>query len=109
MYDQQNDTYRCPQGNLLKSNGSTYKGRNYRFKQYKTNKCKSCPVRALCTTSKINGKVIQRSEFSQFIEQNAKRVLENPQAYKKRQAIVEHPYGTMKRQWGFTSSLKKPN
>ena len=24
-----------------------------------------------------------------------------PAIYKKRQAIVEHPYGTIKRQWGF--------
>nr|WP_317124804.1 transposase [Aureibaculum luteum] len=107
VYKQQEDTYTCPQGNLLKSNGSTYKGRNYRFKQYKTNKCKNCPVRVLCTTSKINGKVIQRSEFTPYIEQNAKRVLENPQAYKRRQAIVEHPYGTMKRQWGFDHIITK--
>lgn len=101
IYNKQQDTYTCPQGNTLKSNGSTYKGRNYRFKQYKTNKCKDCPVRDLCTTSKINGKVIQRSEFQQYIEDNAQRILKNPTAYKKRQAIVEHPYGTIKRQWGF--------
>ena len=100
-YNKQDDTYTCPQGHLLKSNGSTYKGRNYCFKQYKTKACKNCPVRDLCTTSIVNGKVIQRSQFQQYIEQNAKRVLLNPEAYKKRQAIVEHPYGTIKRQWGF--------
>jgi len=100
-YNKETDTYICPQKNKLKSNGSTYKGHNYRFKQYKTNKCRTCPVRDLCTTSKVNGKVIQRSEFHQYIEENAQRVLQNPLAYKKRQAIVEHPYGTIKRQWGF--------
>lgn len=107
IYNKQQDTYTCPQGNTLKSNGSTYKGRNYRFKQYKTNKCKNCPVRDLCTTSKINGKVVQRSEFQQYIEDNAQRVLKNPTAYKKRQAIVEHPYGTIKRQWGFDHIITK--
>lgn len=101
VYSEQTDTYKCPQGHELKSNGSTYKGRNYRFKQYKTKQCKGCPVRTLCTTAKANGKVIQRSEFQKYIEQNAKRIKENPEAYKKRQAIVEHPYGTIKRQWGF--------
>jgi len=106
-YNKETDTYTCPQGNTLKSNGSTYKGRNYRFKQYKTNKCKSCPVRALCTTSKANGKIIQRSEFQQYIEQNAQRVAKNPEAYKRRQAIVEHPYGTIKRQWGFNHITTK--
>lgn len=107
IYNKQKDSYTCPQGHLLKSNGSTYKGRNYRFKQYKTKACKNCPVRNLCTTSIANGKVIQRSEFQQYIEQNAKRVLLNPEAYKKRQAIVEHPYGTMKRQWGFDHIITK--
>ena len=101
IYNEAQDTYTCPEGNVLKSNGSTYKGRNYRFKQYKTNKCKNCPVRDLCTTSKVNGKVLQRSEYQKYIEENAKRVLKHPKAYKKRQAIVEHPYGTIKRQWGF--------
>ena len=101
LYNQKTDIYTCPQGHKLKSNGSTYKARNYRFKQYKTKQCKGCPVRALCTTAKANGKIIQRSEFQKYIEQNAKRVKENPEAYKKRQAIVEHPYGTIKRQWGF--------
>jgi hypothetical protein len=101
IFNPQTDTYTCPKGHLLKSNGSTYKGHNYRFKQYETKACKSCPVRDLCTTSIVNGKVIQRSEFQKYIEQNAERVLHNPEAYKKRQAIVEHPYGTMKRQWGF--------
>lgn len=106
-YNQKTDTYTCPQAHELKSNGSTYKGRNYRFKQYKTKQCKGCPVRTLCTTAKANGKVIQRSEFQKYIEQNAKRVKENPEAYKKRQAIVEHPYGTIKRQWGFNHITTK--
>ncbi len=106
-YCKENDTYTCPQGNILKSNGSTYKGNNYRFKQYKTNKCKNCPVRDLCTTSKANGKVIQRSEYQHYIELNALRMLKDPNAYKKRQAIVEHPYGVIKRQWGFYYIMTK--
>lgn len=32
LYNEQTDTYTCPQGHELKSNGSTYKTRNYRFK-----------------------------------------------------------------------------
>ena len=31
----------------------------------------------------------------------------NPQYYKRRQAIVEHPFGTLKRHWGFTHTLLK--
>ena len=35
-YDKNNDTHTCPQGRVLRSNRSRYKGRNYYFKQYKT-------------------------------------------------------------------------
>jgi len=31
----------------------------------------------------------------------------NKNLYKRRQAIVEHPYGTLKRQWGFSYILTK--
>ena len=33
--------------------------------------------------------------------------LEKEHLYKRRQEIVEHPYGTIKRQWGFSYILKK--
>lgn len=107
IYDPDQDTYQCPQGNTLKSNGSWYKGRNYHFKQYKTRACKGCPVRELCTSAKHNGKIVQRSEFKQYIDRNAQRVAENQLFYKKRQAIVEHPFGTIKRQWGFDHIMTK--
>lgn len=106
-YDDHTDTYTCPQGNAMVSNGSWYKGRNYYFKQYKTKACKNCPVRHLCTTSKANGKIVQRSEYTRFIEENAKRVTADRETYKKRQALVEHPFGTIKRQWGFDYIITK--
>ncbi len=105
-YDEATDVYTCPQDKQLTSNGSWYKARNYQFKQYKTRACKTCPVREQCTTAK-NGKIVQRSEFTQFIENNAKQVAQNQEVYKRRQAIVEHPYGTLKRQWGFDHILTK--
>ncbi|AGC78558.1 IS1182 family transposase [Nonlabens dokdonensis] len=106
-YDKASDSYQCPQGHELKSNGNWYKARNYKFKQYKSSACKSCPVRSLCTTSKANGKIVQRSEYKQYIEANFKRVQQQPEIYKKRQATVEHPYGTIKRQWGFDHIITK--
>ena len=106
-YNPQNDTYTCPQEHTLTSNGTQYKARNYTFKQYKTKACKTCPVRENCTTSKVNGKVIQRSQYTQNIQDNAKRIAQSGDLYKKRQALVEHPYGTIKRQWGFDHILTK--
>lgn len=110
-YDEQNDHYTCPQGNTLATNGREYnKGRDshkQKVKHYKTKECKSCSVYDLCTTSKTNGRVIERSEYTQVIEQNKKRIEQNPELYRKRQAIVEHPYGIIKRQWGFYYILTK--
>jgi len=105
-YDKENDIYICPQQITLKSNGNWYtKNRGKRrdeiqVKQYKTKECKNCPVKTLCTKNK-DGRILERSEYSEYIEQNRKNMDANPGLYKRRQAIVEHPYGTIKRQWGF--------
>lgn len=106
-YNPDKDTYLCPEGHLLKSNGSWYRAINYKFKQYRTKACKGCPVRERRTSAKANGKIVQRSEFTTFIEQNAERIKASGDTYKKRQAIVEHPFGTIKRQWGFDHVITK--
>jgi hypothetical protein len=64
-------------------------------------------MRAECTTAKVNRKIIQRSENTEYVENNAKRVAQSGSLYKKRQALVEHPFGTMKRQWGFDHIMTK--
>ena len=110
-YNQETDTYTCPQGEVLKTNGTWYKEHNRRdnviiFKQYKTRSCKACPVRSQCTRSK-NGRLLSRSTFTEYYEINRKAYHEKEHLYKRRQAIVEHPFGTMKRQWGFSYILAK--
>lgn len=109
VYDEKQDAYVCPQGQILKSNGRWYEAGNkaYRFQQYKTPACHSCPVQSRCTRSKQNGKIVQRSEYTRYIEENRKRVSQNEKTYKRRQAIVEHPYGTIKRQWGYNYIITK--
>ncbi len=108
-YDKINDCYICPEGNQLKSNGTWYTAGNnaYRFRQFKTPLCKTCPVQTQCTKSRLNGKVVQRSEFTTHLEANRRRVENNEKAYKRRQAIVEHPFGIIKRQWGFNYIITK--
>ncbi len=102
-YNEQTDCYTCPQGHTMTTNGNWHKAKSgSMFQQYKTRQCKHCPARPKCTRSAENGKVIQRRKYAQNIEDNKTRIENNPTAYKKRQAIVEHPYGTIKRQWGFS-------
>jgi hypothetical protein len=108
IYNSENNTYTCPQGHTLTTNGTWHKTSNgSKFQQYRTNQCKNCEVREKCTTSKQNGKIVQRRKYAENIEANRQRIENDKVTYKKRQAIVEHPYGTIKRQWGFSYIMTK--
>ena len=107
QFDYNSNFYTCPQGHILTTNGTWYQGGNCKFRQYKTPACKTCPVRAKCTRSVKNGKIIQRNEYIPAIERNRIRVEQKMDHYRRRQAIVEHPYGTIKRQWGFSYIMTK--
>jgi transposase len=105
-YNKEEDTYRCPAGETLVSNGNWYNKRVYRVKQYKTKNCKRCSVKALCTKAKYQ-RIIERHEFAEALELNRENISQNPELYAQRQSIVEHPFGTMKRQWGFDHIMTK--
>ncbi len=108
IYNEKDNTYTCPQGHTLTTNGTWHAAASgSRFQQYKTIKCKNCPVREQCTKAKQNGKIVQRRKFADNIEANRQRIENNKSTYKQRQAIVEHPYGTIKRQWGFSYIMTK--
>ena len=109
-YDEKADTYTCPQQQILTTNGNWYFKNKERYfylaKHYKTNACSICAARNLCTKNK-KGRLIERSEYAPYIEINRLNIESNADVYKQRQSIVEHPYGTIKRQWGFDHILTK--
>lgn len=110
-YNEKKDTYTCPQGKVLRSNGNWYdKSRNgkysYRVKHYKTPACMDCPARGDCTMNK-NGRLIERSEFQKSVDANNRRVLMNMEKYRRRQCMNEHVFGIIKRQWGYDHTLMK--
>lgn len=110
-YDKQTDSYICPAGATLTSLGTWHnkKGEanetSYRFKTYRTDACKTCPLKSKCT--KLNKRIIQRSEYQDAVDTNNNNIKNNPHYYKRRQAIVEHPFGTIKRHLGYTHTLLK--
>jgi hypothetical protein len=105
-YNKVDDYYICPQGNKLTTTGTWHQTRTYRFKRYITKACMACIVKEQCSKAKY-GKGIQRSEYQEYINKNKERIEQNKDYYRRRQAIVEHPYGTIKRQWGFNYILTK--
>jgi len=52
-------------------------------------------------------RIIHRSEYQNAVDLNNNNIKRNPQYYKRRQAIVEHPFGTIKRHFGYTHTLVK--
>lgn len=109
-YDKLLDVYTCPAGESLTTNGRWYFKKHgkttNRMKHYKTRACHSCPCFERCTKNKA-GRLIERTEHAQVIEANKTRIELNKELYRKRQAIVEHPYGIIKRQWGFYYIMTK--
>lgn len=111
-YDEHKDRYTCPAGQTMHTNGRWYNkklknGRkSYQVKHYKTKACKGCPLRAECTTNKL-GRIIERTEYAAYVATNNDRVRSNPDYYRQRQQIIEHQFGTLKRQRHFDYTLMK--
>ncbi len=112
-YIKEEDKYICPQGHDMHTNGNWSRhsdGRKdgkgaFRFKRYHTQACKTCTSRHLCTRNKTKKRYIDRSQYADTIDENARRIKQNPEYYKQRKQITEHPFGTLKRQRGFTNTL----
>ncbi|MCB0533092.1 MAG: IS1182 family transposase [Saprospiraceae bacterium] len=118
-YDAERDAYICKAGKQLTTNNQWYEkhGRNgqfqYRFKRYTAayRTCEACPFAVDCLSDSnvahSHGRNLERSEFEEAVVANRQRILYNRIVYRRRQAIVEHPFGTIKRSWGFHYTLLK--
>ena len=110
VYDKQKDCFTCPAKQILTTNGNWYNKTNgksiTKMKHYKTTACLSCALMEQCTKNK-KGRLIERSQHADLIYENKVRVEQNKELYRKRQAIVEHPYGIIKRQWDFYYIMTK--
>ena len=111
LYNKKEDTYTCPAQETLTTNGTVYtrkskkKGaKDIKFKHYTTTACKTCLLKAQCTNRK-QGRIVQRSEYQDAIDRNKKRVEVNAAYYRERQQIIEHQFGTLKRQWHLDHTL----
>ena len=104
VYKAEEDTYRCPAGETLKYY-YTKEEKGQKFRCYWTNACRTCPLKAKCTTGKERR--IYRWEHEAIAEAAQKRLDENPDAMRTRRETVEHPYGTIKMRMGATHFVCK--
>jgi transposase len=111
-YDAEKDVMICPAQQELKTKGTWHgkKGRQghaqprYRLFRCSFTICSKCPFKAQCLSetniAQRHGRTIERGEYEEAVIANRKRILAHRDKYKRRQAIVEHPFGTIKRAWG---------
>lgn len=103
-YDAQKDVYRCPAGTELTHRFNTYElGRSLRY--YRTSACAKCPLKEKCTRNK--SRTITREQDEGLMEAMAARVKAHPEKMALRKQLVEHPFGTIKRWFGYTCFLVK--
>jgi transposase len=109
-YHPRKDCYTCPAGQTLTTSGNVYRkshGKSHVFvKHYKTPDCSCCELAHLCTRN-LKGRLIERPQYAHLVEKNRRRIANDPKTYKRRQSIVEHPFGTIKRAWGFDYIMTK--
>ena len=111
-YNIHDDSYTCPEGQVLTTTGrwfkKTYRNHVIPIKQYKTKACRECSKRCLCTKSPIQrGRVIERTKYQDSVDANNKRVKQETEKYRRRQMMSEHPFGVVKRQWGYDHVFMK--
>jgi hypothetical protein len=95
QYDQEKDCFHCPAGAVLEFYNEDEKG----VRRYRNCKaCKNCRIRADCSKSKY--RVICRHKYAESAARNDSDFVANPNIYKLRQLLSEHPFGTVKRTMG---------
>jgi len=103
-FDPEKDIYICPAGNELtfsRKSTETRNGVSNQYKIYTSSHCSSCPYLDKCTKS-VNGRSIKRNIREDKLLEFDKAYKSDTSLYKLRKALVEHPFGTIKRALGLT-------
>ncbi len=104
-YDVAKDVYVCPAGKELTHRFNTEeKGRQLRY--YRAVDCQSCALKKQCTRNKGN-RTITREADEGLMEAMAARVKAHPEKLRLRKQLCEHPFGTLKRWFGYSYFLVK--
>lgn len=108
IFDIEKQHFICPNNKILKRRGKGTIQDGLRKYRYICQDCLDCSKKHLCTTDK-NGRTIQASEHVKEIMLFRKKCnLEfGKKVIRKRKEVVEHPFGTIKRNWGYRYFMQK--
>ena len=104
-YNKETDEYTCPHGQILgqpKQRRANRKGDRY----HNAEACAGCPFKERCTPQS-SYKTIVRGEYDEYSEEVDVFTKANAKTFAKRKSMCEHPFGTVKRGFGFTYFLTR--
>jgi transposase len=107
-YDGIADAYTCPAGQMLHPMEGRWTNTSGRVEiRYvsRTTICRACPSRAKCLTPKASQRSIRRWEHEDVLERHRARMQGASELMRRRSAIVEHPFGTLKCRAGYRHFL----
>lgn len=111
-YVKEKDTYICPEGNALKKENTRPRfernGKEINVYRCNAKQCDNCSQKIFCTDDK-HGRGLKVSANKDLIQSYIKNLetKENKRILNKRKEVVEHPFGTIKRSFGYTYFLLK--
>src|SRR6266704_361262 len=104
-YDAVKNEYVCAAGAALTYRFSTCElGRELQY--YRATGCKACSLKSRCMRNKAN-RTITREANEYLMEAMAQRMRQQPGKFRLRKTLAEHPFGTIKRWFGYTHFLLK--
>ena len=92
IYRPESDDYECPAGESLAKKTKSTKDRLY---LYTSAACRGCRLKQQCTTGQQRW--VSRHFEEDILNEVADRTDANPLMMRRRKAMVEHPFGTLKR------------
>jgi transposase len=107
-YDAGADAYRCPAGQLLAAMRGGRKDVTGKLRiKYASRRlvCSGCAVRTQCLSPQGKRRVIERWEHEAVIERHRARMATGEDMMRRRKALAEHPFGTLKCRAGYRHFL----
>ena len=107
-YDVEADAYLCPAGELLRPMKGRWQNTSGRTEiRYVARKatCGACQLRSRCLTPKAPYRTVARWEHEDVLERHRARMQGAGELMRRRSAIVEHPFGTLKCRAGYRHFL----
>jgi hypothetical protein len=109
-YDVEADVYRCPaEAQLRPMNGHKEDASGKRYILYVSRKsdCGTCLLRGRCLTDKADRRTIYRWEHEDVLERHRARMAAGAELMRRRSALAEHPFGTLKCRAGYRHFLMR--